>query len=279
MQDTNNPPQELSEEEQMAQQEALTFQFALDALTAITTREQEFRKGWWVQAKKAETVYTAEDEKIINAEPYNILYSNTEVLLPSLYSATPKPDVRARFKADLKPLPQALDRFLTVASDPASPGGDCFDNAMHDAVLSSLVQGMGFVRIRYVEDRSFPLTYESGYYENLIWGKATRWAKVPWIAFRHPMKRATMLKQFNIDEETAAANLVPSDSEDDKDDCTVWEFWDKATGKVYFLSEEWAKKQLRVTDDPLGMENFYPTPGLLCMTMRSGKMQIGRAHV
>lgn len=270
LQDTNT--QKLSPEEQAAVLEAQTLKFAMDALNAITTREQEFQKGWWVQAKKAECVYTAEDEKVINQEPYNILYSNTEVLLPSLYSATPKPDVRGRFKADIKPLPQALDRFLTVAADPASPGGDCFDNAMHDAVLSALVQGMGFVRIRYVEDRSFPLTYESGYYENLIWGKATRWAKVPWIAFRHPMKREVMLKQFGIDAETAQLNMVPSDSEEDKDDCTVWEFWDKATNKVYFLSEEWQRKQLRVTEDPLGMENFYPTPGLLCMTMRSGKM-------
>lgn len=247
--------------------------FALRALSAVKTRQQEFEKGWWKQAEAAEKIYSADSEQRVDDSPYNILYSNTEVLLPSLYSATPKPDVRTRFKMqNLKPIPEVCSRFLTVAADPASPGGDTFDAAMSEAVLSALVPGMGFVRIRYIEDRSFPLTYESGHFKTLVWGKAVRWAKVPWCAFIHCMNKNAMFKQFNIPEEDQENFEPSSQSEDEKEDCTVYEFWDKNTRKVYFLCEEWRDKQLKVSEDPLGMENFFPTPGIMTMTARSGKM-------
>lgn len=249
--------------------------FAKKCLDAVLTRQLEFEKGWWVQAEKAEKIYAADDiEKMELESPYNILYSNTEVLQPALYSATPKPDVRSRYRdQNLKPLPELVERYLRVASDPQSPGGDCFDNAMQDAVLSSLVPGMGYVRIRYVEDRSFPITFESGHFKTLIWGKATRWAKVPWVCFAHPMTRQTMQAQFNLDDAEMAESYKPtSEAEDEKDDCIVYEFWDRKTKKVYFLAEEWGKTLLKpAADDPLGLENFYPTPGLLTLTLRNGK--------
>lgn len=249
-------------------------QFALKCLAAVEAREGEFKKGWWLQAEKAEKIYSADsDDKIDFETPYNILYSNTEVLLPSLYSATPKPDVRARFRLNLAPLPEMLDRYLTVASDPANPGGDSFNIAMSDAVLSSLVPGLGYVRIKYVEDRAFPLVYESGHYKTILWGKATRWAKTPWVCFVHKMTKQALATQFKLPAEEMDANYVPtSQTEEEKDDCTVYEFWDKQKGKVYFLCDEWEPKQLKVADDPLGLENFYPTPGLLQLTARNGKM-------
>lgn len=255
------------------QEKAKETAFALRALTAIKTREQEFETGWWKQAESAEKIYSADNTQKIDDVPYNILYSNTEVLLPSLYSATPKPDVRTRFKMqELKPIPEVCSRFLTVAADPASPGGDSFNTAMTEAVLSALVPGMGFVRVRYIEDRAFPLVYESGHFKMLIWGKASRWAKVPWVAFKHCMNKNAMFKQFNIDEADQENFEPSSEAEDEKEDCTIYEFWDKNSRKVYFLCEEWREKQLSVSDDPLGMENFFPTPGILTMTARSGKM-------
>lgn len=267
-----DPAVDQSDAEAKAEADKLAWVTA--ALSSITTREQEFEKGWWNDAKAAEKIYTADNKNNELFVPYNILYSNTEVLLPSLYSATPKPDTRPRFRGnDIKPIPAILDRFLTVAADPASPGGDSFDGAMREAVLSSLVPGMGFVRIRYDENRAFPLTYESGNYRSLVWGKATRWAKVPWIAFKHSMRREQMIEQFQIPPEKASdnSNFISSEGEDDKNNCDVWELWNKKDRKVYFLCEQWREKLLRESDDPLGMENFYPTPGLMMMTMRGGK--------
>jgi hypothetical protein len=250
------------------------LQFYNSCLGAIKAREQEFTTGWWKHAEAAEEIYVADTTNHSDNTPYNILYSNTEVLLPSLYSATPKPDVRTRYKEqNLKPIPEVIQRFLTVAADPASPGGDSFDGAMADCVLSSLVPGMGYVRLRYVEDASFPIRYESGHFKTLIWGKGSRWSKVPWIAFRVPMTRDQMLKQFNKTAEEAAQEYKPSsEAENEKDACVVYEMWDKKTGTVMYLCEEWNSKLLQKSDDPLGLENFFPTPGLMMMTARSGKM-------
>jgi hypothetical protein len=261
--------QEISPEQKDAEQ----LKFYNSALSAILTREKEFETGWWKEAEAAEGIYVADKATKAENTPYNILYSNTEVLLPSLYSATPKPDIRTRYKEqELKPIPDVVQRFLTVAADPANPGGDSFDSAMQDAVLNSLVPGMGYVRLRYVENAAFPLKYESGHFKTLIWGKGSRWAKVPWIAFKVPMRREQMLEQFGKTPEEAAEHYKPSDeSEDNKDTCCVYEFWDRKTGKVYFLCDEWTEKMLRTDEDPLGLENFFPTPGLLSMTVRSGK--------
>ena len=149
-------------------------------LSAVKDREHAFTTGWWKSAESAEKLYCADHSEEREDTPYNILYSNTEVLLPSLYSATPKPDIRPRYRdLQLKPLPQVVERFLTAASDPGHPGEDCFDSSLNDAVLSALVPGMGYVRIRDTLDKAFPITFESGHYKTLIWGKATRWARVP----------------------------------------------------------------------------------------------------
>ena len=61
------------------QQEAAQLKFAMSALSAIKTREQEFEKGWWKQAEDAEKMYTADSNQQEKDVPYNILYSNTEV--------------------------------------------------------------------------------------------------------------------------------------------------------------------------------------------------------
>jgi hypothetical protein len=242
-------------------------------LSAVKDREQAFTTGWWKSAESAEKLYCADHSAETEDTPYNILYSNTEVLLPSLYSATPKPDIRPRYRdLQLKPLPQVVERFLTAASDPGHPGEDCFDSALNDAVLSSLIPGMGYVRIRDTLDKSFPITFESGHYKTLIWGKATRWARVPWIAFKHPMKKKQLGEKFDIGAEALEAGYQKSDDSEPADDCCVYEIWHKASRKVFFVSEEWSEKTIRVSPDPLELVNFYPTPGLLCLTAKPGKL-------
>ncbi len=261
-------------EEHEAEEKRLE-EFAQNALDAVKVREKEFEQGWWKTAERASDLYCSEPRKDPTEDnPYNILYSNTEVLLPSLYSATPKPDVRTRFKGmGLKPLPEMIERFLTVAADPAQPGEDCLDLAMGDAVLSSLVPGLGYVRIRYVKDKSFPLVYESGHFKTIIWGKASRWAKVPWVAFKHQMKKEQMVEKFGLEPDDVAENYKPStETEEEHDDCCVYEFWDKETRMVYYLCDEWAPKLVSKAEDPLGLTGFFPTPGLLLLTAKPGRL-------
>lgn len=252
--------------------------FARDLLSQIKEREQFFEgdKGWWKAGEKAVELYEGSKP---NEVPYNILYSNTEVLLPSLFSATPKPDVRPRHKsAQLGPIPEMIDRFLTAATDPGAPGIEDFFSAVNDAVLSGLTAGAGFVRLRYYEERTFPLAFESVYYKNLIWPRGKKWSKLPWVAFKHEMTRETFEKTFKKAPEEMASSYKPpevgepDDTEKRSADCCVYEVWYKPTREVLFLSDGWQEIVVEVKPDPMQLVGFFPLPGLLQFTQKPGTL-------
>lgn len=255
-----------------------------DWLTRIKAREKKFKEGWWKVAEEAVKLYNEEryDDKKDAANPYNILYSNTEVLKPSLYSATPKPDVRGRFVENpVSPLTKLVEHFLIVFSDPSNPGEESLDAAMDENVTSALVAGMGFIRIRSYPDRPVPLCPEAGHYKGLIWPAGRKWTKLPWIAFRHEMRKGEIFSQFNISKEdrvklVRAETPEGSDSDPDQkepsDVFIVYELWKKEDKEVCYLCEEWEPLLLAEEEDPLKLQGFYPTPGPLVMTKKAGSL-------
>jgi hypothetical protein len=78
---------------------------------------------------------------------FNILWSNTETILPAVYNSTPQPDVRRRFR-DPDPVGKVastvLERSLSYQIDDYD-----FDAEIEDAVLDALLPGRGVVRINY----------------------------------------------------------------------------------------------------------------------------------
>jgi hypothetical protein len=251
-------------------------------LDKILAREKAFEDGWWKDAETAVKLYDggscADDS---SEKAYNILYSNTEVLLPSLYSATPKPDVRSRYlDQDLGPVPKAIERFLAILSDPAAPGTENLDDAMSETVLSALVPGMGFARLRYYPDKPMPLRVEAGHYKGLIWAKGRKWSKLPWIAFRHELSEKELYAQFKIPEEDRSKFQDPDkDSTDatatigDKPNGTVvYEYIERASGKTCFLCNDWEDLCLREDENILQLDGVFPTPGPMLLTMQPGEL-------
>jgi len=237
-------------------------------LSRVQARKSKFEKGWWKRAEKAQDMY---DKPQSDAEkdqvPFNILYANTEILLPSLYSSTPRPDVTARDGTPPEPA-QAAERLLTVFVDDNTPGGENFDCAVEGSVLSALVPGCGGVRIRHFPGDSMPVRWEEYKYNQLVWGYAKKWSRVPWVSFLHPMTKAEIVREFAITDEQ---RLKVDKDDEDSNDPTVWvyEVWIKATKEVLFLCEEWEDVCLRaVNNDPLKLAGFYPTPGLLTLVRK-----------
>lgn len=254
----------------------------------IKAREKDFEQTWWKFAKDAVDLYdgskASSQDVSFSDQAYNILYSNTEVLLPSLYSSTPKPDVRTRYKDQaqaLKPIPDAIERLLVVFSDQSTPGKESLDESMAETVLSSLTAGMGFVRLRYYSDRAIPIATEAGHYKGLIWGKARKWSKVNWIAFRHDLSKSEFFKTFKIAKEDEAKLSANSHEEADaqtekKNEPTgvvVYEVWNKGDRSICFLCEDWEGILVQEDDDYLELDGFFPTPGPLLMTMKPGKLE------
>lgn len=247
-------------------------------LRQILDREGKFKSGWWKRAEDSEKQYgqycSGNEQKY--SAVYNILYSNTEVLLPSLYSATAKPDVRARFKdAKLKPIPEVIERFLALLTDSAAPGEESFDEAVKDSVLSSLTAATGCLRLRHYENLPFPLQVESVPYKNIIWSNAKKWSRVSWVAFKHELTREEFQSQLGLPDEEMTLNYKSVSNSQDKDstDCVLYELWHKPSQTVWFLSEDWRDVYIRDVPDPLKLTGFFPTPGLLMLTLKPGNLE------
>lgn len=114
-------------------------------IDAAIKRDTDYRK----EGKRINGIYEAESE---NKTPFNILYSNTDTLLPALYSAIPRPIIKRRFKDDA-PLAMAASeagkRMLSYLLDTNIDGYETFGEALNSATLDALLPGRGITRVKY----------------------------------------------------------------------------------------------------------------------------------
>ena len=114
--------------------------------------EREERK-WLKQARKIVKRYRDErgnDERSTNdLHRFNILWSNVQTLIPTLYARTPKPSVERRFKDD-DPVGRLAATLLERALNYSLSADDTFDTAMTACVEDRLLPGRGVARVMYV---------------------------------------------------------------------------------------------------------------------------------
>lgn len=107
--------------------------------------ESDFRK----EGRRIVELFEGEKKKEFQ---FNILYSNTETMLPALYNNVPRPIVQRRFK-DEDPLGKlastAAQRTLEYLVDDGNAIYTPFDDLMKSAVLEALVPGRGMTRFKY----------------------------------------------------------------------------------------------------------------------------------
>ena len=105
----------------------------LEEIKIAKKREEDYRKN----GKKIPKIY----EKSTNT-PFNILYSNTETLLPAIISNTPRPIVSRRHKDDDpigKAASDAATRMLEYLVDTDHDKYEKFSDALKKAVLDGLL--------------------------------------------------------------------------------------------------------------------------------------------
>ena len=117
----------------------------LDEVEESRQREKEYRK----EAKRVVELYEAGRKQEYQ---YNILYSNTETLLPALYNNVPRPVTKRRFQ-DEDPVGKmaatAVNRSLEYLIDNGDQEFNDFDNAMKQAVTEALVAGRGVTWFKF----------------------------------------------------------------------------------------------------------------------------------
>lgn len=220
-----------------------TVLYWINEIHAAKKREKEWRR---VGDRVIEICYGEKEDT-----PFNILYSNTETLLPALYSAIPRPVVDRRFRDEDpvgKEAARAGERGLAFMLDTNIEGYETFDQGMRAAVLDALLPGRGVTCVKYdaevgelptesVDDeepageeeaekdelegtpytKSELVCVDARSWNRVFFGYAKKWSKVPWVAYEEYVDRQEATRLFG---EAIAARLkyaeIGKDDEEDK---------------------------------------------------------------
>jgi hypothetical protein len=252
-----------------------------DWVDDVERREKAIKKHWRDDADKIVGIYEADEKERV---PFNILYSNTETLLPALYNSTPRPEITRRFTTfgPEKSMDVALqnvgERVLEYTADSNVQEYQTFDEATRDAVLAALVPGQGVARVRHHEKGGFQeICFESVPYDNFVWAYARKWQDVAWVAFAYDLIKPDFEAQFPDFAKTAKyrsykwekddGETTPEDAErresagTAKQACIrVWEIWDANTKEIKFVSDAFKETYLREVPYPFELTSRFPMP-------------------
>lgn len=256
--------------------------------------------------KKAQSVVEIYECKNIEEIPYNILYANTEVISPAIYSRLPVPVVRRRYDDEDpigKQASEVAERMLEFIINNPDPEYSSIDSILGSCVQSGLVPGRGISRIKYdveiykeevggkEEERVGKdlVCCEEVPWDRFVCGYGKTWQEVPWIAIQHFLtkkdvedlledvdgKVVTLPEDLKfiagmdaIKSEKASIGVSDIDLPEVAD---IWEVWDKRTNTVVFVSEG-CKAILKEAEDPLKVQGFFPMPEPLHFFKRVSSM-------
>jgi len=244
----------------------------LEEIKSSKKREKDFRSD----GDDILEIYDA-DKKT----PFNILFSNTETMLPALFSELPRPVIQRRFH-DEDPLgkvvSQASQRMLEYLIDTDIDEYDKFSDSIEDAVFDALVPGRGITSVKYeaeVTESDIPsVEYETVCVDSRVWnrvyfGYAKKWSKMPWLAYEEYLDKDECIKLFG---EKVVKELNFTEGEEDDEETTeneekgkrktvlIYQIWDKTDRKVKYITPQYKDNYLKVQDDPLGLNGFFNMP-------------------
>lgn len=117
-----------------------------------------------------------------------------------------------------------------------------------------------------------PVVYEESITDYVNWedfghGPARTWDEVPYVWRRVYLSREQLIERFGKN----LGQMIPLDwgpIEQGRGDAearmqkkaAVYEIWDKASKRAYWISKSWNSRPLDERDDPLGLDGFFPCP-------------------
>lgn len=242
----------------------------LDEIKDARKRDKDFRNN-------GETINEIYDGEKSDKIPFNILYSNTETLMPALYSQTPRPVVKRRFNQEVSPLVKAVEkagtRILEYFLDTNIDGYEKFDDSMLDAVLDAALPGRGVTQIKFDAIMSGKklkwavVCADSRKYDQVYFGFAKKWSKMPWVAFEDYLDEEECLELF--DKEKVKEIIFTESEEEDITDkssnkssrktARIYQIWNKSDKTVKWISDSY-DGFLKEQEDPLNITGFFPMP-------------------
>lgn len=267
---------------------------AKDWLNDIERRYRALKKHWLDSADRCVKIYEADEDDRV---PFNILYSNTETLIPALYNSTPRPVVERRFTQTAidKALDTALastgERLLEYIADSNVLEYQTLDAVAKDCVLGALVPGAGIARIRYHDQGGYQeLCFESVPYDRFVWAFARKWCDVPWVAYGHDLSKDDFEEKFPEFAKTKAFRELKWDelsSRDDEEEAAkrrdeagtkkeptllVWEVWYARRREIKFVCPKFRDAFVKEEPYPFDLTSRFPSPEPLRFVRRNSNL-------
>lgn len=271
---------------------------AAEALAEILAYEKEYQT-WEQRGEAIVKRYRDERSEATNIRAvirkFNVLWSNTETLRPTLYARLPRVQVERRFK-DADPVGRTACEIAERAGNyllETSP----FDNVQRLCVQDLLLPGRGAQWINYRAEMSEveqPMDSDDPKEDEEV--KEPELEKVremiepiyvAWRDFGHSPKRTwqevtkvwritymgrkQLVKRFGEKGESIPLDRKADDTKDKSPDslndtASVYELWDKKTRKVCWVHKN-EKDYLDESDPPVDLQDFWPLPRPIWSTL------------
>jgi hypothetical protein len=225
---------------------------------------------------------------------FNVLWSNTQVLEPALYSRMPKPVVERTFK-DSDPMgrlaAEVAERALTYQLQRQQ---ERFNYVMRAVVQDRLLPGRGQACVHYkadfedaTDENGEPIVDEETgeairkpkpnseraevnyiHWQDYLESTARTQYEVRWRAYRIYMTRSELIKEFGSDvggrvELSVAKGGKRKKSEEEQEflqQAEIWVVYDFPSKQVLWICEGYQEGPLKQLENPLGLREFWNCP-------------------
>ncbi len=244
--------------------------------------EAEKVKQWHERITKAEKEYEPFHDLIKETREYykneskknkhSIFWASVETMKPFLYFKQPRPYVDRKEKTS-DPAEMVACKIIEKALAWDLAQFD-FDSVIKYVRNDFLISGMGLAEEKY--EAEFEDIVENGDLlplkksEKVVTSyidpvdfiadveKVGIWEDVTWVARKIWMTKQEVIDAFG--EEVKDLIVEPDEKEYQGKDTLVYKIWDKKTSRIYWLSKECKTDFLKVSDDLLKLNGFFPMP-------------------
>lgn len=272
-------------------------------------RGQTAQRKYWAdqisKAKKRWDTFWCDGDRVVDrfmlesaagqkrsGDTYNILYSSTETMRPSLYAQTPKAQAKVR-STDTQDIIKVNAAMLIEQIGQYSIERVDYDAVMRNVVADYVLPGMGNAWVRYdptfapaYNNDNTPIIKENGdpqeyltaeglgldyvHYRDQLYGVCRFWKECPWAARRVFFNKDQATKRFgaekanqlaynfNCEDKTKSGTSISTTNSEQQ--AIIYEIWDKVSRSAIWFSEDYPDDLLDIKADPLKLENFFPCP-------------------
>lgn len=243
---------------------------AAGILAAIAKAERHFN-GWQARCDEIDNIYArAETAELIWLDPdYDLFWSSTEILKPSIYARVPKPVVAPMFNDRRKLYVTTADVLERATVSAYEHGG--IDEALIHVRDDLIFYNRGQLWVTYDSTDGQKVCIEHLDRKDFIHPPARKWCEMPWVDRVAWLSEGEFAERFKGKADLWSDATKTVADGDDKDQtegrARVHEVWHRHDKRVYWVAD--GVQDILDSNAPhYDLEGFFPCPRPAYGTLR-----------